>query len=142
MKTLANGIAYVDLLFLDHPRTIASAILRDASGVVIVDPGPSTTLPALERELQSAGIALRDVTLVLLTHIHLDHAGATGTLLSKNPAIRVLVHEKGAPHMVDPAKLLSSAKRLYGDQMETLWGEVRQVPASAIVPLTGGERIT
>ena len=96
----------------------------------------------LRRELERAGIAMADVTSLLLTHIHLDHAGATGTLVRENPRLRVYVHEKGAPHMVDPAKLLASATRLYGDAMDRLWGEVRPVPADAIVALAGGERIT
>src|SRR5439155_20700751 len=75
-------------------------------------------------------------------HIHLDHAGATGTLLEAQPKIRVYVHEKGAPHMIDPSKLLASATRLYGDQMDRLWGDVVPVPADAVVALRGGERLT
>ena len=78
---------------------------------------------------------------VLLTHIHLDHAGATGSLVKENPEIAVYVHEKGAPHMVSPEKLLASAGRLYGDQMETLWGEFAPIPKANIRSLTGGERI-
>jgi glyoxylase-like metal-dependent hydrolase (beta-lactamase superfamily II) len=84
---------------------------------------------------------VRDVTALLLTHIHLDHAGATGTLVRENPVLRVYVHERGAPHLVDPSKLLASATRLYGDAMERLWGEVVPVPASSLVILNGGERI-
>jgi glyoxylase-like metal-dependent hydrolase (beta-lactamase superfamily II) len=91
--------------------------------------------------LESAGVSLADVTAILVTHIHLDHAGATGTLLRENPHIRVYVHERGAPHMVDPSKLLASAARLYGDAMEMLWGEVLPVPVSAIQLLKGGERL-
>jgi glyoxylase-like metal-dependent hydrolase (beta-lactamase superfamily II) len=95
----------------------------------------------LRRELHGAGIDVGDVTAILLTHIHLDHAGATGTLLRENPRIRVFVHEKGAPHLVDPAKLLASATRLYGDAMDRLWGEVAPVPREALAVLAGGERI-
>ena len=84
---------------------------------------------------------MRDVTALLLTHIHLDHAGATGSLVRENPALRVYVHERGAPHLVDPSKLLASASLLYGDAMERLWGEVSPVPASALTVLKGGERI-
>jgi glyoxylase-like metal-dependent hydrolase (beta-lactamase superfamily II) len=82
-----------------------------------------------------------DVRSLLLTHIHLDHAGATGTLVRRNPLIRVYVHERGAAHLADPGKLVASAARLYGDEMERLWGEVSPVPAAAIVALKGGERI-
>jgi len=83
-----------------------------------------------------------DVRTILLTHIHLDHAGATGTLVRENPAIRVCVHEAGAPHMVDPAKLLHSAGRLYGDDMDRLWGEFLPVPEKNVHVLAGGERLT
>ena len=142
MITLASGLSYIDLNFQDRPRVIATVVVHGPGGVTLIDPGPSTTLPVLTRELERAGIAMADVTSLLLTHIHLDHAGATGTLVRAHPRLRVYVHEKGAPHMVDPTKLLASATRLYGDDMDRLWGEVRPVPAEAIVALAGGERIT
>lgn len=142
MDTLASGIAYFDLQFQNHARIIASVVLQDAGGVTIIDPGPSSTLPVFRRELAASGIGVGDLTTILLTHIHLDHAGATGTLLRENPRIRVHVHERGAPHMADPAKLLASAARLYGaDSMDRLWGEVAPVPREAIAVLAGGERI-
>lgn len=141
MDRLAPGIAFVDLMFRSTPRIVATAVIQGPRGVALLDPGPTSTLPTLEAELDKSGITLRDVTDIVLTHIHLDHAGATGTLVRRNPALRVFVHERGAPHMVDPAKLLASAGRLYGDQMETLWGEVAPVPASALTSLAGGERI-
>ena len=78
---------------------------------------------------------------ILLTHIHLDHAGATGTLVRENPGIQVYVHERGAPHMVDPDRLLSSAARLYGDDMDRLWGEFLPVPEANVRVLAGGERL-
>jgi glyoxylase-like metal-dependent hydrolase (beta-lactamase superfamily II) len=141
MDTIATGLSYLDLQFQGRPRVIASAVLHSPGGVAIVDPGPSSTLPTLRRELGASGIGVGDVTSILLTHIHLDHAGATGTLVRENPAIRVYVHERGAPHMADPAKLLASAARLYGDAMDTLWGEVAPVPGGAMTILRGGERI-
>ena len=141
MDRLAPGISYVDLMFRSTPRVVATAVIQGPRGVALLDPGPTSTLPRLQAELDKGGIKLGDVTDIVLTHIHLDHAGVTGTLVRRNPALRVFVHEKGAPHMVDPAKLLASAGRLYGDQMETLWGEVAPVPASALTSLTGGERI-
>ena len=142
MQTLAHGMHYVDLHFRSRPRAIAAVVLHDASGVTLLDPGPTSTLAVLGRALGEAGLSFRDVRTILLTHIHLDHAGATGTLVREHPGIRVQVHEVGAPHLVDPSKLLASATRLYGEQMETLWGEVLPVPASAIVPLRGGERVS
>jgi glyoxylase-like metal-dependent hydrolase (beta-lactamase superfamily II) len=141
MMTLASGLSYVDLHFLGTPRVIATVVLHGSAGAALIDPGPSSTLPALRSELDRAGIALSDVTAILLTHIHLDHAGATGTLVRANPKLRVYVHENGAPHMIDPSKLLASATRLYGDDMDRLWGEVLPVASEAVIPLTGGERI-
>jgi glyoxylase-like metal-dependent hydrolase (beta-lactamase superfamily II) len=78
---------------------------------------------------------------ILLTHIHLDHAAATGALVRRWPDLQVYVHERGAPHLVDPSKLLASAERLYGDRMEELWGEIVPVPAANVKPLAGGEDV-
>ena len=142
MITLASGLSYVDLQFRGVPRIIATAVLHGPGGVALIDPGPSSTLPVLRRELEQAGLSMADVRALVLTHIHLDHAGATGTLVREHPGLRVYVHEKGAPHMIDPEKLLASATRLYGDAMDTLWGEVRPVPAEAITALKGGERMS
>lgn len=139
--TLAPGIDYVDLQFLGHPSIIATAVLHGSSGVALVDPGPSTSLQTLRGTLSAKGIGIADIRQILLTHIHLDHAGGTGSLLVENPAIEVFVHERGAPHLADPAKLLASARRLYGEAMDVLWGEVRAVPAGQIRALAGGERI-
>ena len=142
MITLASGLSYVDLHFQGVPRIIATAVVHGPGGVALIDPGPSSTLPTLRGELEHAGLSMADVRALVLTHIHLDHAGATGTLVHERPDLRVSVHEKGAPHMIDPAKLLASAARLYGDAMDRLWGEVRPVPADAIEVLKGGERIS
>ncbi len=142
MATLAAGLDYIDLQFLGISEIIATAVIQGPAGVALVDPGPSTTLATLRAALAGKGIALADVRQVLLTHIHLDHAGVTGTLVRDNPSIDVFVHERGAPHMVDPAKLLSSATRLYGADMDRFWGEFLPVPAGRIKALRGGERIT
>ena len=142
MSALAGGMDYVDLNFLGRPGIIATAVLKNAGGVAVIDPGPSTTLDTLSKALGQQGIAVRDIRRILLTHIHLDHAGATGTLLEANPDIEVLVHERGARHLIDPSKLVASATRLYGVDMERLWGEVRPVPAARVTSLVGGERIT
>jgi glyoxylase-like metal-dependent hydrolase (beta-lactamase superfamily II) len=141
MTTLAAGLDFVDLKFRGRAQIIATGVLHDVSGVALVDPGPASTLPALMTELERRGISVADVRALLLTHIHLDHAGATGSLLARNPAIEVYVHERGAPHMIDPSKLLASAERLYGDLMQSLWGEFLAVPADRVRVLTGGERI-
>jgi glyoxylase-like metal-dependent hydrolase (beta-lactamase superfamily II) len=142
MFSLAAGLGYVDLNFLGAPEIIATAVLHGASGVALIDPGPSTTLDNLKASLQRRNISVADVRQVLLTHIHLDHAGVTGTLVRENPAIEVFVHERGAPHLIDPAKLLASAGRLYGADMERLWGDFLPVPAHRVRALKGEERIT
>jgi glyoxylase-like metal-dependent hydrolase (beta-lactamase superfamily II) len=141
VQPLTTGISYFDLYHEDRPRVIAAAVLQDTSGVAIVDPGPSSTLPVLRRKLAEAGVGIRDLTALVLTHIHLDHAGAAGTLVAENPRLRVFVHERGAPHLANPEKLIASATRLYGDAMERLWGEIRAVPPDAMTVLRGGERI-
>ena len=131
---------YVDLHFMGSPHVIATALLNGPDGLTLIDPGPTSCLPALEAGLRGHGLSLRDVRTLLLTHIHLDHAGAAGTIAERVPGVRVYVHELGAPHMIDPAKLLASATRLYGDRMDSLWGAFQPVPASQVTALAGGER--
>jgi glyoxylase-like metal-dependent hydrolase (beta-lactamase superfamily II) len=138
---LGAGLDYFDLNFLGTPDVIATGLLTGPDGVALVDPGPSTTLTTLAAELAKRGAALADVRAILLTHIHLDHAGATGTLVPQCPGATVFVHEVGAPHLADPSKLLASATRLYGDDMNRLWGEVKAVPADRIRAV-GDELIT
>jgi glyoxylase-like metal-dependent hydrolase (beta-lactamase superfamily II) len=142
MPVLASGLDYVDLNFLGRPEIIATGILHGSAGVALVDPGPERALPELTSQLTRKGIRFEDVRQLLITHIHLDHAGATGTIVDKYPHIQVLVHERGAPHMIDPAKLLASAGRLYGQDMDRLWGDVKPVPATNITALKGGETLT
>jgi len=141
MHTLASGISYFDLEFLGRPHVIATAVIQSPGGVALVDPGPSSSLQGLHRGLKASGLTLQDVTALLITHIHLDHSGAVGTLLREQPALRVYVHARGAPHLIDPAKLVASAARLYGEDMDELWGEVAPVPERSIVIVNGGERI-
>jgi glyoxylase-like metal-dependent hydrolase (beta-lactamase superfamily II) len=107
-------------------------------GEVLVDPGPSTGLPAL---LEALGPDFQPRAL-LLTHIHLDHAGASGSLVRRWPELEVYVHERGAPHMAEPERLLTSARRLYGDDMDRLWGEFLPVRPSQLRVLSGGETLS
>ena len=141
MPVLASGLDYVDLNFLGRPEIIATAILHGTSGVALVDPGPSTTLDGLTASLEKKGIRFADVRQLLITHIHLDHAGATGTILERHPHIEVTVHGRGAPHLIDPTKLLASAGRLYAQDMDRLWGEVKPVPAARLRIVEGGETL-
>jgi glyoxylase-like metal-dependent hydrolase (beta-lactamase superfamily II) len=122
----------VDTMHLGNDRVIGANELPRG---IVIDPGPTTGLEALLGGLAEEPRAL------LLTHIHLDHAGASGVLSRRFPDLRVYVHEVGAPHMIDPAKLLESATRLYGDDMDRLWGEVAPVPRDRVVVLHGGETV-
>jgi glyoxylase-like metal-dependent hydrolase (beta-lactamase superfamily II) len=103
---------------------------------LLVDPGPQSSMETL---LEALGD--EQPRALLLTHIHLDHAAATGALVRRWPDLEVYVHERGAPHLIDPSKLLASAERLYGDDMERLWGEIVPVPEANVKPLTGGEDV-
>ncbi|TAK15601.1 MAG: MBL fold metallo-hydrolase [Acidobacteria bacterium] len=132
MMPLGPGLDYFDLNFIGMPGVIAAGLLHGRSGVALVDPGPTTCLATLKSELAIRGLSTRDIRWILLTHIHLDHAAATGSLVAECPKARVIVHERGAPHLIDPSKLLASATRLYGADMERLWGEIRPVPAANI----------
>src|SRR4051794_13647833 len=142
MPPLATGLDYIDLNFLGRPGIIATGILHGTAGVALVDPGPGTTLANLTTSLTRKGVRFDDVRQILLTHIHLDHAGATGSIVEKHPHIEVVVHGRGAPHMANPERLLSSAGRLYGQEMDRLWGEVKPVPAARIKIVEGGETLT
>jgi glyoxylase-like metal-dependent hydrolase (beta-lactamase superfamily II) len=116
---------------------VIGAWLTGETGDLIVDPGPGSTLETL-----LGGLGETEPRAVLLTHIHLDHAAATGLLCRRFPGLRVYVHESGAPHVADPARLLASAARLYGaENMETLWGDVLPVERERITSLRGGETV-
>lgn len=141
LERVAENTSLIDLRHQGRRNVIAAAVLELDSGVAIVDPGPASTIPALQSGLQAAGIALEDVRALLATHIHLDHAGACGSLVRQNPEIRVYVHERGAPHLIDPSRLVASAARIFGDQMDRLWGECAPVPQENLEVLAGGERI-
>jgi glyoxylase-like metal-dependent hydrolase (beta-lactamase superfamily II) len=134
---LGSGVDYFDLHFVGMPGIIATGMIHGPDGVALVDPGPSTALPVVERALAARGFGWNDITAVLLTHIHLDHAGSAGTITRLAPNATVYVHERGAIHLADPSKLLASASRLYLDMMDTLWGEVAPVPQDRMTVLTG-----
>lgn len=131
----------IDLHFLNQPRVIATAVIPCDGGVLLVDPGPTSCLTALTAGLATHGLSLPDVRGVLLTHIHLDHAGAAGTLAQQVPGLPVYVHEIGARHLAHPEKLIASATRLYGADMDRLWGAFLPVPETALRPLAGGETV-
>lgn len=118
----------IDLLHTGQPSTVAAYVLETPEGLALFDCGPASCIPALKTGLAERGHELGDVKHLLLSHIHLDHAGAAGALVREHPALRVHVSEIGAPHLVDPSRLERSARRLYGDTFDTLWGELAPVP--------------
>jgi glyoxylase-like metal-dependent hydrolase (beta-lactamase superfamily II) len=142
VPSVVSGVSYIDLNFCDTPRAIATGVYTSDAGVALIDPGPGSCVDTLRAGLARQGIAVKDIQSILLTHIHLDHAGTTGLLVKDNPAITVFVHEKGAPHVVDPSKLINSANQLWGvEGVARLWGPVLPVPESNLTVLRGGERI-
>ncbi len=136
---MAATIHTLDLNFQGRPHAIASYLIRDGDSVVLIESGPGSTLSSLQAGLQSHGLTYADVTHVLLTHIHLDHAGAAGRLAGYGA--QVYVHPVGAPHLLNPEKLIASATRIYGERMDSLWGEFLPVPGSQLHVVNDAEEI-
>ena len=122
----------MDLHYQGVERVIGAYLLETEDGLALNDCGPSLCIPALKERLAERGLALTDLRHLLLSHIHLDHAGAAGTLVREHPGLQVHVSEIGAPHLVDPTRLERSARRLYGDEFDALWGELTPVPEGNI----------
>ena len=118
----------LDLHHLGDERVIGVYLLETEDGLALQDCGPSTCIPALKERLAERGLVLTDLRHLLLSHIHLDHAGAAGVLVREHPGLQVHVSEIGAPHVVDPSRLEASARRLYEDEFDSLWGELAPVP--------------
>lgn len=133
------SVVTLDANWTGRPRTIATALLQSNGHLALVDPGPGSTLENLRGQLHTRGCTVNDLEAILLTHIHLDHAGATGALVRENPRLLVYVHSKGAPHMIDPSKLLASASRLWPNELERLFGATLPVPQQNLHVLQGGE---
>src|ERR1700743_522468 len=137
-----NKITPLDVNWVGRPKAIAAALLESNDHHAVIDPGPESTLQTLRDHLSKHGIAISDINAILITHIHLDHAGATGKLVRENPNLKIYVHSNGARHMVDPSKLIASATRLWGDQLPILFGETLPVPQENLQILEGGETLT
>lgn len=129
---MSAPVAPIDLHHQGVERVIGAYLVETGVGPAVFDCGPSSGLPALEAGLQERGVGLRDVRHLLLSHIHLDHAGAAGTIVREHPHIKVHVSAIGAPHLVDPSRLEASARRLYGNAFDELWGELAPVPEANI----------
>jgi glyoxylase-like metal-dependent hydrolase (beta-lactamase superfamily II) len=123
----------LDLRHHGRERVIAAYLVQTEDGLALNDCGPTTCVPELKARLAERGLELSDVRHLLLSHIHLDHAGAAGVLVREHPELQVHVSEIGAPHLIDPSRLEASARRLYGDEFDTLWGELAPVPEGNVV---------
>ncbi len=137
-----NSIVPLDLDWQGRPRAIASGLLLSRDFRALVDPGPSSTLQNLREQLAAHHCSVADLQAIFLTHIHLDHAGASGSLVQENPHLQVYVHSRGADHMADPSNLLASAQRLYGGDMRRLFGDFLPVPKQNLHVLAGGETLS
>lgn len=136
-----NKISVLDTNWMGRPRSIGAVLLESDGHRALIDPGPESTLTTLRARLAEKQLRVSDLDALLLTHIHLDHAGASGALVRENPRLEVYVHELGSTHMADPAKLLASAARLWPDTLQQLFGETLPVPAENLRILHGGETL-
>jgi len=141
LHQLSENITLIDLQFQGRSETIAAYLVYDGDTAALIETGPASTVDTLLDGVQAAGVPLESLRHIFVTHIHLDHAGAAGVLSRRLPWTRVYVHPVGAPHLVDPSKLLASASRLYGDQMESLWGTIASVPQESLVVINDGDEI-
>ena len=136
---ISSGVWLISLPFLGEHEIVGSYLLAGENELVIIDPGPGSMLESLLASIRAAGFDPQDVTHILATHVHLDHAGVTGSLVQQLPKAQVYVHSKGAPHLIDTSNLIASAKRIYGERMPILWGEIESTPEERIHTLEGGD---
>ena len=133
------NILTLDLNFQNTPQSIAAYLIFGPEGPVLVETGPGSTLPTLLNQLKQCGVRPSDIKHILLTHIHFDHAGAAGWWAQQGA--QIYVHPFGAKHLIDPAKLINSATRIYGDKMDTLWGDILPAPAENVTMIYDDDTI-
>ncbi len=133
------NILTLDLNFQNTPKSIAAYLIFGSDGPVLVETGPGSTLPTLLDQLKQHGLTPGDIKHILVTHIHFDHAGAAGWWAQHGA--QIYVHPFGAKHLIDPAKLIGSATRIYGDKMDTLWGDILPAPAENVTMIYDNDTI-
>jgi glyoxylase-like metal-dependent hydrolase (beta-lactamase superfamily II) len=138
VQQLEPGVFVIDHRFQGVPGVIASYLLSGDDDLTLIETGPTPTINTLLDGIEQAGFDPERITNIAVTHIHLDHAGSAGVLMRRLPRSRLLVHPIGAPHLIDPSRLMASATRIYGDRMEELWGEVAPVPEDRVDILEDG----
>lgn len=131
----------IDLGFQGWDKVVHAYLLASPDELVLIETGPTATLPNLRKGIAAAGFEPAQLTKIFVSHIHLDHSGAAGVIVREQPEVEVFVHPVGVPHLIDPSKLVNSAGRLYTDRMEDLWGEVAPVPEERVRPLADGETV-
>jgi glyoxylase-like metal-dependent hydrolase (beta-lactamase superfamily II) len=129
----------LDLNFLGLEKTISSFLIKSSEGPLLIETGPHSTIKSLEKQLEDNGVRSGDVKHVFLTHIHLDHAGAAWYFAEKGA--NVYLHPFGVRHMADPSKLMESARRIYQDKMDYLWGQMHSIPEKQLISVADGEKI-
>lgn len=140
-RQLDDDLWILDTLHQGEPGVIAVYLLVGPDGLALIDVGPAVTVPEVIAGIEDAGYKVTDLRHLVLTHIHLDHAGAAGALVQLVPQARVYVHPLGAHHLIDPTKLVASARRIYGVEMDRLWGTMTAVPAAQIQVLEDNDQI-
>ncbi|WP_143961675.1 MBL fold metallo-hydrolase [Litoribacter populi] len=130
----------IDLQFKQIPNSIATFLVETDAGPILIETGPESTFETLKKGIKSLGYEVEDIQHVFLSHIHFDHAGAAWRFA--NHGAQIYLHPKGAPHLSNPDKLWNSAKMIYGEQMEDLWGEMKAIPPSQLISMNDGEKVT
>lgn len=135
IEELDSGLYLIDLGFQGRKEVVAAYLLVSDDDLALIETGPGSTIEHLDRAMKRLGFTFHDLTTVIVSHIHLDHAGAAGLIAGENPTVKVYVHPFGAPHLIDPTKLIASATRIYGDQMVPLWGAFEPIHPDQVVAL-------
>jgi glyoxylase-like metal-dependent hydrolase (beta-lactamase superfamily II) len=136
---LSPGAWQISHPFLGEQEIIGSYLLAGGNELAIIDPGPGSVVESLLASIREAGFDPQDVTHIVATHVHLDHAGAAGTLVRQMPRAQVYAHSKGAAHLLDTTKVVASASRIFGDRMKLLWGEIESTPQERLRTIEGGD---